>query len=280
MVSSALTDRRYRPSADGHSLAPALEQLAAAFADCPTPTTMEHCTHCVTDAEIASLLGGPIDELPADVVSRFVRKVGTTWGGADDLRRITPRVLALAADHRLTISRSLVWEKLRWADWTSWPTHQVDAVGRFLLAEFGRLLRVDPRPAFVAHRWLAQVSTGIDELSGFLTVWNDCIGPLPDPSIQSTAVNHLVELLTSSPLRPDLPATMSDVFGGNQVAAAQVTAFLTGPGTYHDLRRVAADKANTPGARRVSVAVERLRRFRAAVERGTPAPGAPGPSGP
>ncbi len=266
MVSSALTDRSYRPSAHGFSLAPAAAALDDAFAPLALPATISHCPHCVSDAELRELCG-PVSTLSPLLVSRFIRKAGTTWGGPEDLRRITPRALQLAADHRLTVSRSLLWEKLRWADWTHWPAPQTDAVGRFLLAEFTRLLRVEPRPALVAHRWLAQVSTGIDDLSGFLTVWHDSIGPLPDPAIQATAVGHLVELLTSSALRPDLPATMADVFPNNPAAATQVTGFLTGPGTDLHLRRAASERAGSASARRVNVAVERLRRFRAAVER-------------
>ena len=263
MVSSALADRSYRPSPDGFSIEPAAAQLYAAFATVAPSSPVPHCTHCVSAEDLAAL-DAPVASIAPDAVSRFVRKAGTTWGSADDLRRLTPRILTLAADHRLNVSRSLVWQQLRAAGWQDWPRAQSDAVGRFVLAEFTRLLRVPPRPAHVAHRWLGQVSTGIDDLSGFLTVWHDSMGPLPEPSIQITAVGHLVELLTSSPLRPDLPATMTDVFPQNPAVARQVTDFLIGPGTDLDLRRAASEQAGAPSARRVNVAVERLRRFRAA----------------
>lgn len=263
MVSSALADRSYRPSPEGFSLQPAAVQLYAAFASTSASSPVPRCAHCVSEADLAAL-AAPVDTLSPALVSRFVRKAGTTWGDPRDLRRITPRVLTLAADHRLDVSRSLVWQQMRTAGWHEWPDHQVEAVGRFLLAEFTRLLRVPPRPAHVAHRWLAQVSTGIDDLSGFLTVWHDSMGPLPDPRIQVTAVGHLVELLTSSPLRPDLPATMVDVFPQNPAVADQMTDFLIGPGTDLDLRRAASELSATPAARRINVAVERLRRFRSA----------------
>jgi hypothetical protein len=110
------------------------------------------------------------------------------------------------------------------------------------------------------------VSAGVDDLSGFLTVWHDSMGPLPDPAIQLTAVGHLVELLTSSPLRLDLPATMADVFPQNPTVAPQLTDFLVGPGTDLDLRRAASEQRASASARRINVAVERLRRFRAAAD--------------
>lgn len=264
MVSSSLADRSYRPSPGGFSLAPAAQQLSAAFAGIRPTAPTAHCPHCVGPDDLAAL-AGPVDTIPAEVASRFVRKLGTTWGEVDDLRRVTPRVLTLAADHRLTISRTLLWQQYRAAMWTTWPQEEIDAIGRFLLAEFTRLLRVPPRPAHVAHRWLSQVSAGIDDVSGFLTVWHDSIGPLPDPSIQTTAVGHVVELLTSSALRPDLPDTIADVFPANPGVARQVSEFLAGPGTDLDLRRAASELSHTPSARRINVAVERLRRFRAAL---------------
>ena len=176
--------------------------------------------------------------LPPELVSRFVRKFGTTWGTTDDLRRVTPRVLTLAADHRLSISRSLIWQQLRAAQWTTWPSAEVDAIGRFLLAEFTRLLRVPPRPAHVAHRWLAQVSAGDRRhLRASSRSGTTPSARCRTPKVQRTAVGHLVELLTSSPLRPDLPATMVDVFPSNARGRRAAHHFLTGPGTDLDLRR-------------------------------------------
>lgn len=270
MVSSSLTDRSYRPQASGLTLGPAARALYVAFAPMAPPPATPYCPHCVETGELEAL-AGPVAQLDPALVARFVRKAGTTWGAPDDLRRIAPRALTLAADHRLPLSRRLLWEKMRWARWLTWPPEQRDAVGRFLLAEFGRLLAQPPRPASVAHRWLDQVSAGIDDLSGFWTVWHDTMGPLPDPAVQHAAVDHLVELLTSSPLRPDLPATVEAVFARPE-AAAQLTEFLTGPGTDHELRRVAAEAVGQPSARRLGVAIERLRRFRVAVERGTAEP--------
>ncbi|MCB0970357.1 MAG: hypothetical protein KDA97_02395 [Acidimicrobiales bacterium] len=268
MVSSALTDRSYRPPSGGRSLRPAATALYQAFAPLAPPTSMTICPHCVDPAEV-DVLCGPVTSLDPAVVARFVRKVGTTWGGPDDLRRVVPRALTLAADHRLPISRRALWQKLRWAGWANWPDDERDAIGRFLLAEFGRLLAQPPHPATAAHRWLDEVSAGIDDLSGFWTVWHDTMGPLPAPEVQHAAVDHLVDLLTSSPLRPDLPATVGDVFA-RPGAAVQLTEFLLGPGTDHELRRAAAEAAGRRSARRLGVAVERLRRFRAAVERGAP----------
>ena len=126
MVSSALADRSYRPSPEGFSLESAASRLYAAFAPIPSARRVPHCEHCVSDADIAALQARP-STLPPDLVSRFVRKTGTTWGGTTELRRVTPRILTLAADHRLNVSRSLVWQQLRLAG--GWPEAEVRPSG-------------------------------------------------------------------------------------------------------------------------------------------------------
>ena len=53
------------------------------------------------DLAVVCALASSVVELamPADLVARFVLRAGTSWGGPDDLRRVVPRALVLAADH-------------------------------------------------------------------------------------------------------------------------------------------------------------------------------------
>ena len=197
-------------------------------------------------------------------MSRFLAKAGTTWGDGRDIQRIAPRALVLAADNCLLVSRGLLWDKLRWAGWPDWPVAEVDAIHRFLLAEWGRLLRSPPRPAHAAHRWLAGVAAATPDLGSYLSGWHDALGPLTRPAHQAAAVDHVVDLLSSSALRPDRPDTMADVFPAQPDAADQVRQWLAGPATLHELERATAAAQGGPMVRRWSVALERLRRFRAA----------------
>lgn len=263
MPAAPLHDRRYRPDDVEPTLAEATDRLYAAFASRPVPAGTTFCPHCVTVRDLDGL-NRPARTIEPALLSRFVRKAGTTWGGPHDLARVTPRALELAAAAQLGVSRGLLWAKLRAAGWPDWPAAERDAVHDFLLAEWVRLLRSPARPAHAAHRWLAHTAEGIDDLGPFLATWDDAMGSLPHPPHQEAAIAHLVDLLTTSPLRPDLPATMGSVFPGNPHAAAQATAWLTGAGPAHELQRAAVARAHTASARRLNVAVERLRRFRAA----------------
>jgi hypothetical protein len=263
-MTSALTLRHQLPPAPAYPLGPAAEELYDAFAVIATPAPVSACSHCVTRDDLAGW-NVPVDQLSPKLVSKFVRKVGTTWGGTPELMRVTPRLLTLAADQRLTVSRSLVWQQFQRGQWRAWPEPFVTAIETFERAELTRLLRAQPRPAHVAHRWLSQVSVGFDDLTGFTDVWRDAMGSANE-GIRIHAVSHLVELLTSSALRPDLPATMADVVPANPGAAAQLTEFLCEPDGETALRAAAEVLADTPSARRLEVAAERLRRFRSAVQ--------------
>ncbi len=263
-ISNALHDRRYEPVDPTAALEAATTNLFEAFSGIGFDPSMAH-PPTVADAEVAAL-GGPVPELAPDLVARFVIRAGTSWGGSDDLRRVAPRALVLAADNALPVDRGVLWDKLRAAGWPAWSDREVEAVARFLRAEWGRLVRSSPRPAHAAHRWLAPVSRATHDLSPFLDDWHEALGPLTPPAHHQAAVGHLVALLLDSPLRPDLPETVAELVApGEDAAAGQLTAWLVGPATRHQLERAATDLAGTRHSRRCSLALERLGRFCRAV---------------
>lgn len=261
-------DHIYRPDDPISARADALEQLYVAFEAVPFDASMPRHSPTVTDQDLAAL-AGPVRQLPAPLVARFLLKAGTTWGGPDDIRRIAPRALELAAAHRLPLDRGLLWAKFRWAGWTGWPTYQVTTIREFLRAEWACLLRSDPRPAHVAHRWLRHTADGVDDLSPFFAEWVGALEPDTPLVHRRAATGHLVLLLSNSPLRPDFPATVAEVFPGNDGAAAQLTTWLTSTDTSQALDQAAKALADTTDARRITIAHERLIRFQAAVARAT-----------
>ncbi|MBX3283796.1 MAG: hypothetical protein KF703_00485 [Actinobacteria bacterium] len=259
-IPSALHDRRYDPLDPTASFAAAAAHLFEAFADVAFDPNMAHAP-TVSEAEVAAL-GAPVAELAPELVARFALRAGSSWGTAEDLRRVAPRALVLAADHALPLDRTVLWERLRAAGWPAWPDHQVEAVARFLRAEWARLVRSEPRPAHAVHRWLPPVSSATHDLSPFLDDWHEALGPLTPPAHQHAAVGHLVALLLDSPLRPDLPDTVADLVApGEDAAALQLTNWLTGPAIAHQLQQAATELDGTQAGRRTALAVERLGRF-------------------
>lgn len=220
------------------------------------------------DPEAVLALDGPVRELDPAVLARFALKVGTTWGGADDLRRVTPRLLDLAADHQLPLDRGLMWSKLSWAEWASWPSYQVTTIREFIRCDWRRLLCAPPRPAHLAQRWLADTVHGVDDVVPFLDVWHERLRDTDVADRHRAAVGHLVVLLINSPLRPDFPETIAAVLPGHADAAEALGDWLASATTSHLLERAAVLLEGGPDERRVRTALDRLHRFRARVGSG------------
>ena len=236
--------------------------MYGAFESCSFDPEMARSPGSVTDDDVTAL-GSPVESLPADLVARFVLKAGTTWGTPDDLRRVTPRALELAADQALPLDRRLLWAKLRWAGWTSWPTYQVVTIRAFLLAEWERLLRADPRPAHIAHRWLREATDGIEDLGPFLDLWTELLNTTEPPAHHRATTGHLVLLLTNSPLRPDRPQTTAQVLPGSPDQATQLADWLAGEPVREALDQSVVLLAGTTDSKRVQLAADRLARYRA-----------------
>ena len=261
--SSSLRDRPPVVADPGVALASAREHLYAAFERVPFDPDMPHSPGSVSEADVAAL-GVAVATMEPAVVARFLLKAGTTWGRPADIRRIVPRALDLLADDQLPLDRGLVWAKLRWAGWPQWPTYQALTVREFLRAEWARLLRSDPRPAHLAHRWLGDVAGGSDGLEPFLGDWLDAVRTLLPAAHHRAATGHLVVLLLQSPLRPDVARTAQELFPGRPEGAQEITAWLCSSDVEQALDRAHGALARTTDSRRVAVAMERLARFRAA----------------
>lgn len=245
----------------------ATEHLYDAFRPVPFDPQMIRVEGSVTDQEVAAL-GADVTTLPATLLVRFVLKVGTTWGGPHDLRRVTPRLLELAADHALPIDRALLWSKLAWADWENWPTHQARVVREFTYAEWRRLLCSPPRPAHLAHRWLTSAVYGVSDIAPYLDRWQDELDDDDIASHHRAVTGHLVLLLNNA-VRPDFPQTIDSLFSAHPPAADRLRGFLADRRTFELLDRAAYDLRGTTDERRASLALERLRRLRSRLHHGT-----------
>lgn len=255
-----------RPSIDPQRLLrEARQHLYTAFEPLAFDATMSRSPGSVSDRDLTEL-GRPVRSLAPETVARFLLKAGTTWGRPRDIRRIMPRALDLAADNQLPIDRGLLWAKARWAGWPDWPTYQALTVREFLSAEWGRLIRSEPRPAHVAHGWLGQVSDAVEDLDPFLDDWLQAMSADAPMPYQRVAAGHLVALLVLSPLRPDVPQSIRSLFRRRGQVVDQFTTWLTGPDVELAVERAQTVLADTNDRRRVTLAAQRLTRLRLAVE--------------
>ncbi len=245
----------------------AINALYLAFAHYPYRASMPACAHCVSDEDLLALGAVPVRDLPAGLLARYALKAVSTWGEANDLKRVLPRLLELTIAGKMSIPAAVVTTKLQRAGWQKWPAEERRAVWQCLSAWWRHTLAGPAGSGMSAHRLLDAISMAEADLEPYFSDWHHAMAGDGDGRLPATL--HLVELLSDSPLRVDQPDTVSllapDAIGD---AAKQYTVFLLDPATDEELERALADFATTSDVRRIAVAYARLRRFTAAASRG------------
>ncbi|MGH9188064.1 MAG: hypothetical protein ACRD0U_20015 [Acidimicrobiales bacterium] len=222
----------------------AVERLYTTFRDYPPRPAMPVCAHCVTADEVVALLAQPPRSTEGKRLARYATKAVTTWGDADDLRRLLPRLCELAATGDDNVELGVVAAKLRWAGWLRWPPDEQAAVFDLLEALWLRELTgwpaVHPAPALV-HA----VAAAVDDLRPFLDEWHLLLGT--SGSERDAAVHHLADLVTA--WRPRLAAG---------TIGRRLSAWLRGPTIHIQLERAAFDFAGSSLGERARRAAEAL----------------------
>lgn len=173
----------------------ALTDLAEVFAVYAYRVTMPACAHCVS-ADDRRLLGRHLPRIPGPVLDRFVAKSLTTWGEADDLKRVLPEVLSRLVRGHLGVPEALVGARLRRAGWLDWPAAEAPAVHRALRALWLVTLDAAPGPGQVpAINRLGLVVSAEDDLGSYLELWEDRLESPGDPTARLHAVLQLADLL-------------------------------------------------------------------------------------
>ena len=81
----------------------------------------------VTRADVGAL-AGPVRSVPAAAIDRWLPHAVTTWGSAEDLRALLPRVFEVLTAGLLATPPEVLFGKLRQGEWGEWPIDEVAAV--------------------------------------------------------------------------------------------------------------------------------------------------------
>lgn len=125
----------------------------------------------VSAADVGAL-AGPVRSVAATVVDRWLPHAVTTWGAAEDLRALLPRVFELLTAGLLATPPEVVYAKLRQADLGSWPLEEVAAVEDVTAALW--VATLTEHPAALGHpavRVLAAIAELGRDLSPHLDDW-------------------------------------------------------------------------------------------------------------
>ena len=116
-----------------------IEGLYAAFASYPL-SSLEGCPCCVSAGNKAQVTCRPLRELTEDDMGRYAGKAMTTWGTVDDFKHFLPRLFELTAAFRPPYEEFVVFGKLDYGRWRTWPTAEIEAIEQYFLALWDVLL--------------------------------------------------------------------------------------------------------------------------------------------
>ena len=110
------------------------DQLYAEFRKYPLKPKIQGCPHCDLGKAEASLHGRPLEGLRWKDFGVYPFKAMTTFGDSDDFKHFLPRLFELyLIDHMgAPYDVATLFDKLNYANWTSWPEAEVEAVRAFV----------------------------------------------------------------------------------------------------------------------------------------------------
>ena len=115
--------------------------------------------------------------MPAAAIDRWLPHATSTWGTAEDLRALLPRVLELFADGALATSPEVLFGKLRQAGAGGWDVEEQAAVEDVVTAVWLATLASDPpRAGHPAWRLLVAMAELGGDLTPFLDDWTLLLG--------------------------------------------------------------------------------------------------------
>lgn len=120
-------------SDSGDPMDVAINNLYSTFAHYRLGDDFTGCDCCVGPDHSARLATPALRELRYDDLERYSSKAISTWGNVRHFKYFLPRLLELTIEHRDEfLDLAVVFGKLRYAQFDSWPQRERDAVHRFL----------------------------------------------------------------------------------------------------------------------------------------------------
>jgi hypothetical protein len=149
----------------------ALNALDAAFAPlAERPLTVGGCTHCYGQADLDAL-GGPVDQVPEDLIPLVAAEVTDHWDDFPALyRRMTPRIVRFLVTGRLHCDHGLIASRLLAAGWRDWVATEQEALEKVWHAWWRSALHEYPGPGPITSV-LETISVSTGTLAPWLDIW-------------------------------------------------------------------------------------------------------------
>jgi hypothetical protein len=118
-----------------------IDELYAAFQCYPLQDKIDGCPHCELDKSEKSLHGRSLRELTWSDFGVYPFKAMTTFGDVNDFKHFLPRLLELyvTAHAGSFYGVEILFEKLQYAHWETWPASEIKAVRNYVQAWYQML---------------------------------------------------------------------------------------------------------------------------------------------
>ena len=98
----------------------------------------------------------------------------TTWGDTEDFKHYLPRIFELVATTNFIVDTSVVFGKLDYGKWESWPDNEKDTIVQFLYAWWADLVKYKSEFDNEAFGVIYDLTGDIDQMLGRWTItFND-----------------------------------------------------------------------------------------------------------
>jgi hypothetical protein len=152
------------------ALAEAIHGLYAAFKPYKQDEHLIGCDHCTTDRDHANIHWTPLKQLSGPALSRFGFKAMTTWGTVNNYRHFLPRLFELLVSRQLDTDDEIVFHKLTYGHWITWPTAERQAVDRFLHAYWADAIQQYPHIPSI-NTVICSIAQAMDDVGPLLDAW-------------------------------------------------------------------------------------------------------------
>lgn len=111
----------------------AVDRLYVTFEAYPL-TSLDGCPCCISAVNKWQVTHRALRDLTEQDLGRYAGKAMTTWGTIEDFKHFLPRLFELTAAFRTPYEEYIVFNKLNYGQWRTWPPLEIEAIEQYLLA--------------------------------------------------------------------------------------------------------------------------------------------------
>ena len=177
------------------------------------------------------------------------------WGGLEDFKHFLPRIFEIAssAEEFSFVDPEMVFARLDYGNWLSWPREEQEAVQSFLMALWIAALEVPPcnnlRLGPDVEMWLCAFAQTGSDLHPYLERWLECLTASP------AAAWNLAAMIYRTGMPQARPKGISAYWEGHMDQAESISKWLHSEGVRSTLEKAAEIYLDEPFAEELIAAL-------------------------